>query len=393
MIKDKKSNLTDQDNYRPIAMTCMSSKILELLILNRYKDLLISNHNQFGFKEKHGTDMCVFTLQQIIEYYHSFNSPVYMCFLDALKAFDKINHWNLLAKLIKRHIPLIIIRLLYVWHSSQSFIVQWGSCLSKPFKVKNGVRQGGILSPFLFNLYLDDLSVALNDSKVGCMINAVYMNHLFYADDSVLLAPSPSGLSKLMSICQGYAASSELSYNAKKTVIMCFKPKKLNRLKVPEFKLNGRNLKSVSSHKYLGVVLNCSSKHDDDIKREVRAIYTRGNILLKHFSSCTEDVKVKLFKTYCHGLYSSQLWCNFNKSTLKRLQRAYNYVFRKLMQLDREESMSSKLVYYYVDGFKAMWQKLICGFRIRIYRSNNLLIQTVINSISFLSSKLNNVWI
>jgi hypothetical protein len=63
IVKDKKGNVTDGDNYRPVAITCVFSKILELLILNRYGHLLKTTCNQFGFKEKLGTDLCVYTLK------------------------------------------------------------------------------------------------------------------------------------------------------------------------------------------------------------------------------------------------------------------------------------------------------------------------------------------
>ena len=59
-----------------------------------------------------------------------------------------------------------------------------------PFSASNGVRQGGILSPLLFNLYMDDISNTLNSSRQGCIINGVPVNHIMYADDVVLIAPS-----------------------------------------------------------------------------------------------------------------------------------------------------------------------------------------------------------
>ena len=92
IIKDKRGQVTDRNNYRPIAITSVSSKILELLILERYSDALSTTHNQFGFKEAHGTDLCIFTLKQVIEFYRLQGSPVYICYLDAYKEFDRINH-------------------------------------------------------------------------------------------------------------------------------------------------------------------------------------------------------------------------------------------------------------------------------------------------------------
>ena len=83
------------------------------------------------------------------------------------------------------------------------------------FYVTNGVRQGGILSPTFYNEFIKDLSVELNKSNVGCFMNGVTMNHLLYADDTVLLSPSPSGLQKLLHICEIFGHGYELEFNIK----------------------------------------------------------------------------------------------------------------------------------------------------------------------------------
>ena len=72
-----------------------------------------------------------------------------------------------------------------------------GHSNSEAFSVSNGVRQGGILSPYLFAVYMDDLSAILLSSHSGCCIGDQYINHMFYADDLCILAPSPSGLQTL----------------------------------------------------------------------------------------------------------------------------------------------------------------------------------------------------
>ena len=78
IIKDKKGLVTDHDNNRPVAVTSVVSKIIELILLIGLQNQLETVCNQFGFKTKHGTDMCVFYLKQIIEYYNSRSSPVYV---------------------------------------------------------------------------------------------------------------------------------------------------------------------------------------------------------------------------------------------------------------------------------------------------------------------------
>ena len=117
---------------------------------------LQSAHNQFGFKEKHSSDISVFVPKQTINSHVESNTCVFSVFLDATKAFDRVNHYKLFKKLIARHVPTCFVRLLQYWYAHQTIQVKWGNCLSKPFLATNGVRQGGVLS-HLFAIYIDDL--------------------------------------------------------------------------------------------------------------------------------------------------------------------------------------------------------------------------------------------
>ena len=148
IIKDKKAKISS-NYYRPVAIASVVSKVVERILLDRLSEYLDTMGNQFGFKPKLGTDMCIYSLKEIIGSYSKLNECVFSCFLDASKAFDRVKH----SKLLRRGAPGYIVRLLMFWYAHQTMCVRWGSSVSSKFTVSNGVRQGGILSPFLFNIY------------------------------------------------------------------------------------------------------------------------------------------------------------------------------------------------------------------------------------------------
>ena len=106
--------------------------------MNLIESHLITKDNQFGFKKKHSTDLCIFTVKSVIKYYNLYNSPVYSCFLDASKAYDRVNHWELFKKLLKRSNSVIILRILMFWYSKQEICIKWGNetstCLLLPME-------------------------------------------------------------------------------------------------------------------------------------------------------------------------------------------------------------------------------------------------------------------
>jgi len=80
-------------------------------------------------------------------------------------------------------------------------VVKWSGCYSQCSSVKSGIRQGGILSPLLFNIYIDSMISALRLSDLGCHIGDTYIGCIAYADDIILLSASLGNLQKMLDIC------------------------------------------------------------------------------------------------------------------------------------------------------------------------------------------------
>ena len=96
--------------------------------------------------------MCTAIFKDVCSYYQSRNSDVYVCLLDASKAFDRVHYGKLFKLLYERKIPVQIRRLLFDMYTRQNMKTVWNGSLSDSFTVKNGVKQGSILSPILFCL-------------------------------------------------------------------------------------------------------------------------------------------------------------------------------------------------------------------------------------------------
>ena len=107
--------------------------------------------------------------------------------------------------------------------------------MSEAFWISNGVRQGGILSPYLVTFYIKDLLNKLVNTRIGCNIGGTFFNVLAYADDMVLLAPSWAGFQHLLTVHNCAATDVSMTFNTKKTVCMVFAPSNRNKIIVNKF--------------------------------------------------------------------------------------------------------------------------------------------------------------
>ncbi|XP_063891874.1 uncharacterized protein LOC135117211 [Helicoverpa armigera] len=310
-------------------------------------------------------------------YYTDRRTPVYACFLDLSKAFDMVPYNVLWRKMrLNTKLPMEVISLFRYWYDNQSNYVRWMGECSDEYRMECGVRQGGLTSPTLFNLYVNELIEELSSANVGCSVDGVFINNISYADDMVLLGPSVSSVRSLLTICERYALAHGLKYNVQKSELLVFKAG-AKTYSVPPITLNGTVLKQVSNFKYLGHWINENLADDMDMERERRALSVRGNMLSRRFARCSRDVKVTLFKSYCQTLYTCSLWSSYTKKAYNALRVQYNNAFRGMLGLPWRCSASGMFAEHSTDGFQAVLRKRMASLWFRVKGSSNTLLSVL----------------
>ncbi len=145
--------------------------------------------------------------------------------MDASTAFDRIKHDKLSKILQDRGIHLLVLRLIIDMCKRQKSRTLRNNVTGGYFNSINGVRQGGVVSPLMFTVYIDDSICRLQKSGIGCFIGQEYYGCLSYADDFVLLCTSVKGLHRMVDLCSNFGLEFSVTYNAKKTKCMKFELK------------------------------------------------------------------------------------------------------------------------------------------------------------------------
>ena len=327
--KNTRKSINDSTNYRGIALSSAIGKVLDWLLLLSHPDILKSCDLQFAYKEKASSSQCTFVVNETVNYYVNNNSDVHLILLDASKAFDRVQYIKLFNELQRRNLCPLICRFLALQYTLQKCRVKWCNHLSKIFSVTNGVKQGGVLSPILFTIYLDCLLERLRLSGAGCYIGNVFCGSLAYADDLVLLAPTRSSMNRLLGICEAFSDEYKILFNASKSKHI-FMSKNRRCAPIP-FELGGNAIPTVDSDKHLGNIIG-SQALDKTIDANIRELYQNVNVLLSQFPKVNLNTKYKLFKTFCMSVYGSQLW-DFESKACEKFYTAWRKCVRRLLNL------------------------------------------------------------
>ena len=264
------------------------------MYVNRFAGFLTSSDNQFGFKKKMGCTQAIYSMRRVIEQYTTNGSTVNMCALDLTKAFDEMNHHGLLIKLMKRNIPVQLLSVIEYCFRSCYTRVKWASSVSCFLKLECGVRQGGVLSPYFFAIFIDHIIINVGNLKSGCCINRACLSVILYSDDMLLLAPSIESLQKLVTICSTELAALDVSINGRKSVCMRIGPrfsKHCANISIQD----SQELNWVKSCRYLGITVESASNFKCNISEAKKLFYRSFNAIFGTVDRiANENVTVEL---------------------------------------------------------------------------------------------------
>ena len=321
---------SNSDQYRGITISSVLSKIFEHCLLLNYSNFLTPSDFQFGFKKQSGCSHAVYSVRKTVDYFVERDSTVNVCSLDLAKAFDKMNKYALFIKLIKRKCPIAFVNILDKWYDKMFTCVRWGSALSSYVKLNAGVRQGGILSPILFAIFVDDILLLLSKSGLGCHINRVCFNSFLYADDLLLLSISICDLQKMIDICKHELDWLDMKINVKKSVWL--RIGKRFKISTADILIDDKPIKVGEEFRYLGMYVVAAKSFSCNM-HEAKMKYFRSlnGILGKVGTDGALNVILSLVDAFAtpvllYGLESAGL----KPSHIDKLNYPYRSIFVKL---------------------------------------------------------------
>ena len=218
-IKSHKKSLNDPNNYRGISLIPIITKIIERIIITKCPQLKNHKPSQFGFVSGSSTIHPELLIRDTISYYNTKGSPVFICSLDAEKAFDSCNWFKLFTKLSSNStFPTPILKFLIKLYLQGEATITYNNCISDSFNFSQGVRQGSLLSPYLYKQYREDLLDQIRELKVGTLLPGnIDTSVIAYADDLILLSSTLKGLQLILDKCVEYGIDHALKFNHLKT--------------------------------------------------------------------------------------------------------------------------------------------------------------------------------
>lgn len=397
IVKDNTMSKSDSSNYRGISLASIMGKLLDIIIIESQTDALITSDLQFGFKSESSTSQCTFVVNEVIQYYKNNASNIFCVLLDASKAFDRVEFIKMFRLLLDKGICPTVARLLAYLYTSQKSRCKWGNSVSPQFSVSNGVKQGGVLSPHLFNVYIDVLLNRVKESNVGCYMGHMFMGCFGYADDVILLCPSVQAVDKMLEVCDQFSCDFNVKFNAGKSKLIVYSKENIT----VEFCFQGTTIPQSTTEKHLGYFIGADKGVSvKNITKQCHEMYAKVNLLMKEFRYADIDVRYNLFKSYCMSVYGCVLW-NYESSEVELFFVAWRKSVRKLLNVPYNTHCDLLPTLCNDKSIEVQLHTRVLNFLFKMSRSVNNCVKTALyhvlegsqsavsNSLSFLCHKYN----
>lgn len=325
-------------NYRPISLLPTMSKVLEKIILYRIKDHEnIKNEiidEQFGFRESHSTTLQLATITDQITKNFNYNKITAMLNLDIEKAFDTVWHEGLIYKLIKINFPPHLIKIIHSYLTNRTFQVRVEKTLSTKLALRAGVPQGGLLSPSLFNYFINDIPKT-NSTKLK-----------IFADDTAIVAESSNSnqvnkyIQNHLNELEKYYQKWKIKINTSKTTLIHFTHKNKLAPNPNHLIFNGQIINKQNTVKYLGLTLDRKlnfNDHINNIRQKCYILLRSLYPLLSKGSKLSKKSKIRIYKQCIRPvfLYADPIWSKTSLSNLRTLQVLQNKFLRIILNESR----------------------------------------------------------
>ena len=316
----KKGDPDMPNNYRGVSLLCIVSKCYTTVLRNRLTKWMDEHEkiieNQAGFRKGYSTIDHIYTLTAIIEKcLNKKGSKLYVAFVDLKRAFDSVNRASLFAALVRAGLSGPFLNAIKAMYRSVVSCIRVNGDVSEFFNCPSGVKQGCILSPALFSLFVNEIAVELETvGKHGIQLQPglVELFLLLFADDLALLASTSVGLQNQLNHLNALCKDHSLVINTEKTKIMVFRKGGFLG-KNEKWFLDDNELEVVNSYTHLGhtftTKLSLSQSVSSLAKKGRKAVYdcVRG---LRKFSEITRETFFKMFDVQIQPiiLYGSEVW-------------------------------------------------------------------------------------
>jgi hypothetical protein len=319
----KKGDKATPKNYRGIAVSSNLCKLFCLVLYNRINTFVDDNgivpSNQIGFRKGSRTSDHIFVLKSLIDKYinRAGQSYLYVCFIDFSAAFDTVWRNGLIYKLTQIGVGGNFLTIIKDMYSSVLFAIKCDGKVTDSFQTTVGVKQGCILSPLFFNIFLSDLPNIFDLSCDPVNINNLPISCLMYADDMIILSESSTGLQNALDKLHNYCSKWKLVVNIDKSNIMIFNKGGFNINKY-KFNYGNVNLKITNEYCYLGIVFVPSGSFSKAMLR-LQEKATKAYFKIRHnLSSSSYNCSIKLFTSLIQPIlsYGSEVWAPYLLKTL-----------------------------------------------------------------------------